>query len=286
MIHSRKPVGGNESRVPASNRYELLTCGLRGHVEVGRDVAYISDGDQLLAIERDGFRWYRCLRCDAWTPALPPEGPSLDRMPDLEAIELPLRGSALRDRYVLRLIALDRAVHVFLLTTAATVLLLFARHHQAVQNFYNTIISDLNGGGQANAVARSFFGHLDRAVHYQPRHLMILALVCLAYAALEATEMVGLWFARRWAEYLTFVATTILVPYEIYELTITVSALKVTAFVLNLAIVAYLLWSKRLFGLRGGEQALAKRRDDLGGWGALKHATPWLVDEGVVEMGE
>ncbi len=76
-----------------------------------------------------------------------------------------------------------------------------------------------------------------------------------AYAVLEGTEAVGLWLGRRWAEYLTFVATVIFVPYEIYELTKNVSALKVLALVINLAIVAYLLFAKRLFGLRGGGKA-------------------------------
>ncbi len=40
----------------------------------------------------------------------------------------------------------------------------------------------------------------------------------LAYAALEGMEAVGLWLVKRWAEYLTFVATTILLPLEVYEL--------------------------------------------------------------------
>ena len=38
-------------------------------------------------------------------------------------------------------------------------------------------------------------------------HLYEAGAVVVAYGVLEATEMVGLWLARRWAEYLTFVAT-------------------------------------------------------------------------------
>ena len=55
--------------------------------------------------------------------------------------------------------------------------------------------------------------------------------------------------------YLTFVATVVFVPYEIHELTKSVTALKVLTLVINLAIVVYLLVSKRLFGLRGGGRA-------------------------------
>ena len=44
-----------------------------------------------------------------------------------------------------------------------------------------------------------------------------MAAVAAAYALLEGVEAVGLWFAQRWAEYLTFVATTALLPLEIWE---------------------------------------------------------------------
>jgi hypothetical protein len=36
--------------------------------------------------------------------------------------------------------------------------------------------------------------------------LIRIGIVVVAYAVLEGLEAVGLWFARRWAEYLTFVA--------------------------------------------------------------------------------
>ena len=91
---------------------------------------------------------------------------------------------------------------------------------------------------------------------------------------LEATEAVGLWFAKRWAEYLTFIATIVFIPYEIYELTKTISWLKVLTFVINVAIAVYLLYSKRLFGLRGGGKAEKAEHDADVGWSALEQATP------------
>ncbi len=86
--------------------------------------------------------------------------------------------------------------------------------------------------------------------------------------------MVGLWQQRRWAEYLTFLVTTSLLPLEIYEIVEGATAFKVFALVVNVVIVAYLLYAKRLFGYRGGyaaEEALKER--DLG-WDALERATP------------
>ena len=82
--------------------------------------------------------------------------------------------------------------------------------------------------------------------------------------------MVGLWFAKRWAEYLTFIATAVLLPLEVYELTSGVSALKLVTFVVNLAIALYLLWAKRLFGLHGGNRAEEARRRAAGDWGPLE----------------
>ena len=51
------------------------------------------------------------------------------------------------------------------------------------------------------------------------------------------------------------VATSVFLPLEVYELSEKVTVLRVGALLLNLAAVAYLLLSKRLFGLRGGHRA-------------------------------
>jgi uncharacterized membrane protein (DUF2068 family) len=45
-------------------------------------------------------------------------------------------------------------------------------------------------------------------------HVTILAIGAILYALLEGTEGVGLAMRRRWAEYLTVIATGILIPYE------------------------------------------------------------------------
>jgi hypothetical protein len=52
-----------------------------------------------------------------------------------------------------------------------------------------------------------------------------------------------------------------------------VSAFKMVALVINLAVVIYLLLAKRLFGLRGGHAAEAARRRALSGWEAIEKQT-------------
>jgi uncharacterized membrane protein (DUF2068 family) len=257
-----------------SNRYELITCGWSGHVLVGMDAGVVTEGDALIVREIDGVRWCRCLRCDAWIPAAIPDVSSAERVPTREEIELPLRGPALRDRYVLRLIALDRVLHVTILTLLAVAFLTFAGHDKALHNDYGDLMNALNGGGVAASRVRGLLGYLHKAFEYSPTHLVVLALVFLAFAALEGVEAVGLWWNKRWAEYLTLIATSLLVPYEIYELTLKVSLLKVAAFVVNILVVAYLLYAKRLFGVRGGHAVVIERRDRLSGWQAIEDAQP------------
>ncbi|HWF16210.1 MAG TPA: DUF2127 domain-containing protein [Acidimicrobiales bacterium] len=261
------------SRRRPTNRYELLTCAWSGHFLCGTDAATITSDDAALVRQDGGVRWHRCLRCDSWVRRNDPEHPGRDRVEARDEIQLPLRGSALRDRYVLRLIAFDRAIHVVVLTGLAIVLLTFAAHNQALHQDYENLMNDLAGGDPGASQVRGVLGYLGRAFKYSPSHLRILAVVLLAYAALETTEAVGLWLNKRWAEYLTFVATTVLVPYEVYELTLSVSAFKVITLVINLAVVIYLLFAKRLFGLRGGHRAEQTRRDASSGWGAIERAT-------------
>jgi uncharacterized membrane protein (DUF2068 family) len=60
---------------------------------------------------------------------------------------------------------------------------------------------------------------------------------------------------RRWGEYFAVVATSIFLPVEIYELTEKVTVLRVILLLINIAAVVWLVWSKRLFGVRGGGPA-------------------------------
>ena len=78
-------------------------------------------------------------------------------------------------------------------------------------------------------------------------HISVIAVSAIAYAALEATEGVGLAMRRRWAEYLTVIATGILIPYEAYEVVTRPTLFKVGALLLNVGVVGYLAYRKRLF---------------------------------------
>jgi uncharacterized membrane protein (DUF2068 family) len=256
--------------------WELLVCGIRGHELIGLDAAHVRPEDELVVRERDGRRWYRCVRCDSWLPLPPPTHPAREFPPSRSEIELPLRGRALRDKVVLRIIAIDRAIHFVVLAFLAVAVFLFASHELALREEYFRIVNAVQGG--AGSRTRSAHGGLLHSLEHvftlRTRTLYLLALGAACYAVLEGLEAVGLWFQRRWAEYLTFVAAIVFLPYEVYELTRSVSPFKTVALLLNLAIAIYLLLAKRLFGIRGGAAAEERDRARDVGWEALERTAP------------
>ena len=95
----------------------------------------------------------------------------------------------------------------------------------------------------ATSSDRQIFQHLlARAAGLSAARLELVALGALLYAGLFATEGVGLWLGRRWAEYLTIVATASFLPVEILELARRLTLPRVTALMLNLLVVAYLVY--------------------------------------------
>ncbi len=257
--------------------YELLACGLRGHELVGLDAAHLRPQDAIFAREVDGVRWYRCLCCDSWLPLGAPPEPGAEYAPDRDEIELPLRGKALRDKIVLRLIAVNRAFHFLLLALLALAIFLFTKHQVELRDDFYRVVADLQqgaGGAPVQAGHVGIVGELDKVFSLKSGTLHLVGLAVTAYALLEGIEAVGLWYARRWAEYLTFLATSLFLPLEVYELAHKVSPLKIIALIVNIAVVVYLLYAKRLFGFRGGAGAERKERERDTGWDALERSAP------------
>ena len=73
------------------------------------------------------------------------------------------------------------------------------------------------------------------------KELKELSALGVAYAALFLTEGTGLLFRKRWAEWLTIVATSSLMPLEVYELVKEFTALRLLALLVNAAVVVYLI---------------------------------------------
>jgi uncharacterized membrane protein (DUF2068 family) len=257
--------------------WELLVCAGRGHELVGTDAAELRRKDAILVREdATGTRWYRCLRCDSWLALPRPEHPTRGYPPEPSEIELPLRGKPLRDKVVLRLIAIDRAFHFVVLGAFGVLVFVFAADRSTLRDTFLKVMADLQGGvaSDQSHASHGLLRELDNAFTTSSSHLHLLGTVLLLYAAVEAVEAVGLWYQRRWAEYLTFLVTTSLLPLEVYEIVNRATPFKVLAFVINVAVVIYLLLAKRLFGLRGGTAAEQAEGEIDQGWGALERTAP------------
>jgi uncharacterized membrane protein (DUF2068 family) len=270
------PIPG--TRHPRKRRHldwELVACGLRGHILLSPPTVPTTVDRSTIAREIDGLHWYRCVRCDAWL-SMAPDDPVLRPAPPEEA--LPLRGKALHDRVVLRLIAVDRVFHFLILGLLGIAVLAFAadraKLHDRFYQFTTSLQTAIAGGPVTTKGHVGIVHELDKLFTLSRGTLIEAGIALLCYAALELTEAVGLWYGKRWAEYLTFIATVILLPFEIYELSERVSPLKVIGFLINVAVAVYLIWAKRLFGVRGGGAVEERERARDSGWQAIERTAP------------
>jgi len=267
--------------VPRRWDNETWVCSVRGHVVPAARVARLRPVDAALGIALPGGgRLSRCLRCDLWvrTADPSPEQVSTDELPPVDGLPRPRRGVPLEDAIVTRLIAIERAVHCLLFTTAAIVLAVIdfdlgglRATTQAVSDSLQGMVDNSGRGGSHAWLVRQ----LDEVGGWHLDLIRVLLVVAAAYAVLEGIEAWGLWHERRWAEYLTVVATAGLLPLELHELTERVTVARVLALLVNLAVLVWLVWAKHLFGLRGGRSSEPPGPD----WESLLSAPPPAVEE-------
>jgi uncharacterized membrane protein (DUF2068 family) len=202
-----------------------------------------------------GTAW-RCLRCGAFvTEGQHGSGPAA-------AAPLIRRGKELRSELILRVFAVERFLRFLIIAAAAYGVWRFKSDQAGIERAYNNALPAIRAlyrdlGFDVNH--SSLLGLVQHSFMLTPRTLTLLALGLAAYALIELVEGVGLWLAKRWGEYFAMVATSIFLPYEVYDLTVKITWLRVAAFVINLLLVIYLVWTKRLFGVRGGKAAYERR---------------------------
>lgn len=229
--------------------WNRAACGWGGHE------TYAPDEDDLRARLRTdtavGEAW-RCLRCGVYVVGEP-----AGRGPADAAPEVP-RGRLLRDRVLMRLLAAERMLRAVGLFLAAGLVLYFRDRHEVWAQAFRDDLPLLTPFAQQlgwNLDDSRIVQWIDHALSLSPTTLAWVAAAVAAYGVLQVVEAVGLWSLRRWGEYFAVVATSVFLPLEIHELLERVTVLRLLALLVNLAAVVWLLWSKRLFGLRGGAAA-------------------------------
>jgi uncharacterized membrane protein (DUF2068 family) len=95
--------------------------------------------------------------------------------------------------------------------------------------------------------------------------VIVVGAMTLGYGALELVKGAGLWLDQLWAEYLTVIATSLLLPFELYELVHRPSVWQAAGIIVNLAIVGYLayLLRRRVERSRPLEPTTSERLDEV-----------------------
>jgi len=145
-------------------------------------------------------------------------------------------GSKRNEEMGVRLIGALKLASALLLATAGFGILRLMNQDlgEVVERFVLRLRLDPENRFVHGAMAQ--LGGVDRA------RLAVVGVGTFFYAALEAAEGVGLLLRRRWASYLTIIATGLLFIPEGYELAHKVSAVRTTVFLANVAILGYLIW--------------------------------------------
>jgi uncharacterized membrane protein (DUF2068 family) len=86
---------------------------------------------------------------------------------------------------------------------------------------------------------------VTRVSSVTPKQLKVLGVGTFFYAALHLIEGTGLILLKTWAEYLTVIATSSLLPLEIYEIAQKQSLLRFSILLVNIVIVVYLIYRLR-----------------------------------------
>jgi uncharacterized membrane protein (DUF2068 family) len=236
--------------------WNLRSCGRNGHVTYAPTEPELRS--KLHADTPVGGAW-RCLRCGDFVLGAPvAEGPA-DQAPVV------LRGRALRDAVILRLLAVERWLRGLLILAAGYGVWRFRAHQDAVQKAFNEdlpLIRPIADKLHFNLDDSAIVHTIQSVIQAETSTLAWVAGALIGYGILQLVEGVGLWLLKRWGEYFAVVATSLGLPIEIYELAEKVTALRIGALVLNTAAVLYLLLSKRLFGLRGGKAAYEAERHE------------------------
>lgn len=237
--------------------WDLRSCGLHGHATYRPDETELAD--RLWVETPHGIAW-RCLRCGTFVVGQPRGSGPADEAPTV------LRGAALRDAFILRVLAVERLFRGLLLALLAYGIYRFDGSRTSLQQVFRTYLPLLRPVADRAGIDLQSAGPvrlIERALHASQSTLVWVTVGVAAYAALELLEGVGLWLMRRWGEYVAVIGTAVFVPLELYELAEKFTWFRLGALVVNVFLVVYIMGTKRLFGVRGGRAAFDAERESV-----------------------
>lgn len=120
--------------------------------------------------------------------------------------------------------------------------------HAEIATLFSLLIEALH----LHADSRILHALVLKVDSLQPHTVLVMGVISLGYAGLLLIEGVGLWLEVSWAAYLTVISTSLLLPFELYEVLQQVSAFRIGALLLNLVIVVYLISQLKQHTLHSG----------------------------------
>jgi uncharacterized membrane protein (DUF2068 family) len=141
-----------------------------------------------------------------------------------------------KSRFVLRAIALARFAKAGVLLLAGAGILRLV--HRDVGAAAERIVEALHLNPGNHYLLRA----IARVSKLTPNQLRELGLAAFFYSGIFIIEGIGLWRLKHWGEWLAVVVTGSLLPFEFIAIWRHVDVLKIVVFILNAAIVAYLIY--------------------------------------------
>ena len=142
------------------------------------------------------------------------------------------------------------AIAVFKVVKGVLLLLVGLGLLQLMHADLATLFSRLIEALHLNADSRIIHALVLNVDALQLHTVLVAGFVSLGYAGMLLLEGIGLWLERSWAAYLTVVSTSLLLPFELYEVIDRVSILRVGLLMLNVVIVLYLVSQLKHHALR------------------------------------
>ncbi len=143
------------------------------------------------------------------------------------------------DRRMIRGIALFKLAKAALMFTVGVVALRLV--HTDISGVLEEWVPRLGFGPASHHLGRLML----EATKLTPTRIREVVAGSFLYAALFLTEGLGLWFYKKWAEWMTILLTSSLLPVEIWEISKHPNGWKAAVLVVNLGLVGYLIYLVR-----------------------------------------
>lgn len=231
--------------------WSLYRCGRVGHITYAPDEPHLREH---LRAQTAAAELWQCLRCGTYVTGGPHATGPADAAPAVR------RSRQIRSDLILKLFSIERGIRFVIFSALAYGIWRFSnsgsiadainRDLPIVRTFAKQLGFTLN---------HALLTKIQSLLHISSSNLRLLAIGVTGLAVVSAIEAFALWQAKRWGEYFAMIVTSLGLPLEIYELSKAVTVTKLILFALNLLLVGYLVYTRRLFGARGGKEAYEAR---------------------------